>query len=319
MKVFILKIIFFLLPLIIIFFIMESLIRDIPNDYNYKKEYLNNNSQDITTLFLGNSHAYYGINPVYITGNAFNASHISQSLNLDYEIFKKYKDDWDELKFIIISVDYISLFGRLSKGIEKWRIKNYNLYYDMHLSNSLSNNSELLSINFQFNIMRIYSYYIQNITPISCSKLGYADIFTKRLDLKEKNLLLEKTGKSAALRHTKSDFSLMNENLQILEEMIHFASKNNIEIIIYTPPAYKTYVSNLNKNQLSTVINALTALAENNANCIYINLLEDTRFSSDDYRDADHLNPNGAKKLSLIFNKIISNKTKSEQTMRAIN
>ena len=98
MKTFLKKTIFFLLPLVIFIISMEPLLRNIPNDYNYKKNYLMNNSNKISKLFLGSSHTYNGINPDFISGNAFNGSHISQSIDLDYEIIKKYKNNWEEIE-----------------------------------------------------------------------------------------------------------------------------------------------------------------------------------------------------------------------------
>jgi len=304
MKNFIKKAILFLLPLIMLILLMEPLLRNIPNDYKYKKEYLIKNSHNIVKLFLGDSHTYYGINPSFISGSAFNASHISQSIDLDYEIIKKYKNNWDELKYIIIPINYSTLFSRLSNGIEYWRVKNYNLYYDMQLSNSLSDNSELLSVSFKSNLKRIISYYFLNKTSITCSKLGFGNNYVKSNDL-------VKTGKKAALRHTEKDLSKLNESLEILKKIIDFSSKNNIEIIFYTSPTYNTYVSNLDETQLNLTINTMTGLAEKNSNCSYFNLLNDSHFYSSDFRDADHLNPKGAKKLSLLVDQLISNTKQS--------
>jgi len=280
---------------------MELMLRNIPNDYNYKNQYLKNNSNSITKLFLGSSHTYYGINPKYISGKAFNASHISQTINLDIEILKKYRNNWKELKTIIIPIDYFTLFARLSKGKEKWRIKNYNLYYGMNLSNSLSNNLEIMNFSYKTNFKRIVSYYSQNKTSITCSELGFGTNYKGNVDLIE-------SGNTAALRHTKKDLPYLKESINILNEILYFASKNNIEVIFYTSPAYKTYVSNLNEKQLNLTINKITELADKNINCTYINLLEDIRFSSNDFRDADHLNPRGAKKLSEILDKLISDR-----------
>lgn len=289
---------------------MEPLLRNIPNDYIYKSNYLTNNSNKISKLFLGSSHTYYGINPDYISGNSFNGSHISQSINLDYEILKKYKNNWDELEYLIMPIDYFTLFSRMRNGVEYWRVKNYNLYYDIQLSNKLSENSEVLSINVKSNIQRIGSYYLLNITPITCSKLGYGNINVKSKDLVE-------TGKTAALRHTTKDFSKLNESIKILEEIIDWASKNNTEIIFYTTPAYTTYVSNLNSNQLELTMGTITKLVENNTNCSYFNLLEDPDFFASDFSDADHLNQEGAKKLSMKLDELISNLQKQEQKTKA--
>ena len=278
---------------------MEPLLRNIPNAYSYKNEYLNHNSKNITKLFLGSSHSYFGVNPVFITGKAFNAANVSQSIDLDYEIIKKYKNNWNKLKYIIIPIDYFTLFSRLSDGGESWRIKNYNLYYDMHLSNKLCDNLEILSINPKSNLRRIISYYLHK-SSVTCSRLGFGTNYKKHNDLIG-------TGKKAALRHTKKDLSELNDNIKILRKIITFANKNNIEVIFYTSPAYKSYVSNLNKKQLDLTITTITKIAKKNKNCYYFNLLEDTDFNSIDFYDADHLiNPNGVEKLSLKIDSIIN-------------
>ena len=77
-------------PLLLGALILEVLIQNIPNEYSYKKSYLDSNSNEIEVLFLGSSHVYYGVNPEYISANSFNASHIAQTLDYDYAILKKY-------------------------------------------------------------------------------------------------------------------------------------------------------------------------------------------------------------------------------------
>lgn len=311
MREFIQKGVLFLLPFVLSFLLMEHLIRNIPNDYNFKMEYLINNSNKITKLFLGSSHTYYGINPEFISGNSFNASHIAQTIDLDNEIIKKYRNNWNELKCIIIPIDYFTLFSQLSTSVSYWRIKNYNIYYDMNLSYSLSNNSEVISVDFKSNLSRIHSYYFRNKAGITCSELGFGNNYRKRKDL-------GKSGKTAALRQTKRGVPYLNENIKILEEIIKFASINDIEIIFYTSPAYKTYVSNLNKTQLNLTINKITKLANSKINCTYFNFLEDNRFSEEDFRDADHLNSMGAKKFSLIMDLLISDTTKNNPTAKVM-
>ncbi len=70
-------------------------------------------SKSVEILCLGSSHAYFGINPDFISPPCFNAAHPSQSLKYDFEIVKKYQDKWESLKVIVIPVDYFSLFSEL--------------------------------------------------------------------------------------------------------------------------------------------------------------------------------------------------------------
>lgn len=302
MKKFIIKTILILLPLLVVAISMELLIRNIPNDYEYKKEFLDANSNTIEVLFFGSSHTYYGVNPKYISGNAFNASHISQSLDYDYEILMKYKKNWNKLHYIILPIDYFTLFSKVSTGVESWRVKNYQIYYNINKTINLSDNFEILSIKSKQNIKRIYFYYFKNKSSITCSKLGYGNVETEKLNLLE-------SGIEAAKRHTKVDQLHLEENIIILKKIIDYATKNNIHILFYTSPAYPTYVSNLDKTQLKRTFKTINILTVNNLNCSYYNFLEDTSFVATDFRDADHLNEVGAKKLTLKLNDLIKNKS----------
>ena len=169
----------------------------------------------------------------------------------------------------------------------------------MHLSNSLESNYELLSIRFRTNLKNMYLYYFYDTNFVTCSKLGYFNNTWKKLDLEE-------SGRKAALKYTIKDLSELNNNLCILEKFIDFASENNIKILFYTSPAYKTFVSNIDKNLMDITFEEIIKLANSSDNCTYFNFFEDTRFTSDDFKDSHHLNTNGAIKFSIIIDELIS-------------
>jgi hypothetical protein len=299
MRIFINKSVFFILPLLIMLVCMEVLLRSIPNDYSYKKNYLDTNSNNIEILCLGSSHAYYGINPVYFGKKSFNASHKSQLLDYDLKIFRKYQDRLNSLKYILIPISYFSLYSKLDKGIESWHVKDYVLYYDMSSSN-IKDYSEVLSMNSGTNVKRIISFYIMKKQPITCSELGYG------LDYASNNQQdLIKTGVTAAKRHTINNDTFFNENLVNLKAIIELAKKNKVKIIFYTPPAYYTYRNNLSTDQLERSINAIRKMRREYENIFYINYMNDERFVKSDFYDADHLNEIGAEKLTKMLDTLI--------------
>ena len=93
---------------------MECLLRQIPNVYRFKRNYLDTNSDKVEILFLGNSHSYFGLNPEYTEKRSFNAGHVSQTLDYDLEILKKYENKWENLEFIVIPISYFTLFDKMS-------------------------------------------------------------------------------------------------------------------------------------------------------------------------------------------------------------
>ncbi len=298
MKKFLKNVFLFLFPIFILAFIGENALRNIPNDYLYKREYLDKHSNEIEVLILGSSHSYYGINPKFIEMKSFNAGYVSQSLNYDLAILKKYESKWEHLKFIVVPIDYASLYGRLETGIEAWREKNYYIYYGIN-NNNWTTNNELLSNKFLLNAERFESYYIKKKNMVLCSELGWGKQGTKS----KINLL--KSGEEAAKRHLAKTTRYFEENLSILRTFIDFAKSKKVKILFLSCPTYKTYYEQLNKEQLETTINEATKLARNNNNVTYLNMLCDSTFNENDFYDADHLNSTGAKKLSMKLDSIL--------------
>lgn len=288
------------MPIVISGITVEALLRHIPNDYRYKSNYLEKNSNSITTLILGSSHDYYGINPKFFHSKSFNAAEVSQSLDYDYFILKKYGKNWKSLKTIVLSVDYPSLFSLMKNGSEAWRVKNYNIYYGLHTNDNMEDYTELFSNNLSVNISRLYQYYFQR-ENLACSKLGWATWYSSK-----HNRDLVSTGKVSAARHTIKPMRVLRDNVGYIKSIIGFAKARNIKVILFTAPAYKTYTENLNQAQLNVTVNALTKISRSNDNVSYFDLLNDPVFNKGDFYDADHLNEIGAKKLSTEIDSLIT-------------
>ncbi len=299
---FIKLLVLFSMPVLIGIISLELFLRNIPNDYAYKCNYLNEKSDDIEALFLGSSHIYYGINPQYMACESFNGAHVSQSLDFDLVILEKYKDHWNKLKYIIIPVDYFSMYSTLETGIEKWRVKNYNIYYSVNKGNSYWDRFELFSGKFPDHIFRVLEHLGNEKSNIDCSKLGFGLAYNSR---NCKDLL--KTGEIAAQNHT---FNIKNnrcfsENVQTIRSIIDFSRKHNVKLLFVTCPVYNTYRQNLEARQLNNTINVIKQLSSKSINTYYYNFLTDSTFTAHDFYDADHLNEIGAKKLTLKIDSII--------------
>ncbi|MEA4917163.1 hypothetical protein [Proteiniphilum sp.] len=286
--------------------IMEVLLRNIPNDYLSKKKYLDQYSSEIETLILGNSHAHSGLNPEFFTNNTFNTGYVSQSLDLDYAIFKKYLSQLDNLKTVIVSISYPSLWAVLAETSESWRIKNYNIYYDLKTSRALKYQTELFSSHFILHMTRLRSYYLENKPGIYSTPLGYG------INYQSGNPQdLTATGESAAKRHEVKDLqserveALFQNNMDILNALLSDCQQRNIKVLFITVPAYRSYTGNLPAEPLEKTIAAMEHLTDVYDHCYYMNLLEDDRFEDMHFFDADHLNEIGARKLSLIVDEII--------------
>ena len=301
MKRFIIWTLIFLAPIIIIGVVLEVSLRKIPNDYRYKKEYLDENADKIETLILGSSETFRGVNPEYFSTNTFNAANNAQSLEYDYKILEKYKDDFTNLQTVILPISYPSYYFTLKSSKGSRRIKYYNIYFGMTSSYSLNDYSEVLSNKLKYSISNFWGYYVKGKTLISGSELGWTD-----LKLEQTPDLIE-SGKKAAIMHTVNLNSnetqdIFNENVSILNSIIQWCDANNVEVILFTPPAFETYIDDLDPKQLHLTIETSEKIASQYNNCIYLNMMADPNFVTEDFYDASHLSEIGAKKLSRILN-----------------
>src|ERR1035437_2316259 len=305
MKRFYYKVLMFLISIIIIGGIMEFMLRQMPNVYRYKSNYLDNNSNKIEVLFLGSSHSFFGLNPIYTKKRSFNASHVSQTLDYDLEILKKYENKWSDLKCIVLPISYFSLFEKMESGKEAWRAKDYCLYYKIRSSKYLPYYTEMLSGQLLTNFKRLYSFYWKKTDNIVCSELGWGTSYNSK---SARNLF--ESGEEGAKRHRITDDQYFEEMTTVLASIIDFAKKNKIELILFTPPAYESYRDNLDQNQLNRTIQAVINIVSKCNNCSYFNFIDDKSFISSDFYDADHMNEIGAKKLTLKIDSIIESKQK---------
>lgn len=298
---FIISFSFFAFPILIIFVAGEILLRNIPNDYTTKRNYLEKNAPGIRVLCLGSSHAYYDVNPARFTESCYNAAYVSQTIEYDYKIYQKYNKQLSSLKWIILPISYFTLFSEMENSSESWRIKDYSIYSDLNGKASKYFHYEMLSYNLSINLKRINDYYIYKSSGITCSDLGFGIEHAL-----EKNRNLDSTGYAAASRHTKSmkrSYFVFNE--ETLEKLITLAKKNGTFVLLYTPPAWHSYTDNIDKRFLKITMDSVGNLCRKYSNVSYQNYLTDNNFGSDDFLDADHLNGFGARKLSLRLDSLI--------------
>lgn len=293
-----------IMPTVLGALLCEFLLRQIPNEYSYKNEWLTKNSNSIEILSFGGSHGAYGIKPSCFSTKAFNAAHGSQSLKYDAFILEKFIERADSLQFVILPVSYPSLLGNMENGDEWWRIKKYCIYYHCSYHKyEMKYRTEIVGIPIFNQIKRIVKYYIKGHNEISVDTLGWI----KNTSLSNKNKdWWYSNGKGRAGYHTRDlDKSLILENKNYIESIIKYCSQQKIRVLLLTTPTYHTYYENLNQKQLELMQYCCDSFANVYDNTIYLNLLKSQRFTVNDFGDADHLNEFGAEKLTMILQQTI--------------
>lgn len=302
MSLFLRRILYLFLPFFLLFCFIEYEVRMIPNSYKLKGEYLNNNANTIETLILGSSHTYYGVNPIFFRSKTFNASNVSQSPDVDLAILKSYENQFSNLTTLVIRLSYDTLFEQLKNSPEDWRLKDYKLYTDMNFDYTNKHNFELLSIGTRRSLKVLKDYYFNDKSLLNCDSLGWGNDLNTKSKTK-----LNKVGLLTAEKHTAKSWELLDDNIKIYNLLMAWCRNRNIQVILVTPPTYKSYRDNLNESQLKKMIQVGNDLNLRYSNCTYYNLIANEDFITEDFYDADHLNAIGAKKFSRIIDSIIEN------------
>ncbi|WP_299220128.1 hypothetical protein [uncultured Aquimarina sp.] len=303
MKVFIKKIVVFLVPILIVWGGLEYFYITVESNYSYKHQIIRTSYDDIETLILGDSHAFFGINPEYLDIKALNLSNISQSLYFDQLLFEKHVDSLSNLQNVIITIGYYSLSQLKNTKEDVWRKYFYRsqMELDVPIIGPFDFKKYSLSMTRRFdNSVSLIHKYLEKGTIIGCDANGWGTYYENT-----SGELLDIESKATAERH--EDFLLnFEENIIRLQSIIAYCKKINCNVYLVDMPVYKGYLELLDSNKLEKITSSCNDLATNNNNVMYIDLRQDSRLEKSDLYDPDHLNHKGAKKYTKIINAIIS-------------
>lgn len=297
MKRFLIILLVFFIPILCVLAGLEYLVRQTPNEYRYKAEWMKKNADRVETLILGTSHSFYGISPSYLGPNAFSLAFSAQSLQYDEFLFFKYAPKCKNIKRVILPISYFTLFsGDMEDGSEWWRTINYKVYMDCPYHSSLSK----------------YNFFISNSEPfrakltkqmkgnviIECDSLGFGyPIYRKS------NPTLDDASVAIWVElHTAKDFTNVDANKQHIRKIAEYCAENDIQLVLVTTPTYKRYYEQLNPDQLTIMYGFINEMKVK-FGITYFDHLRDRRFSPSDFTDCNHMSCDGARKLSTILRK----------------
>ena len=127
-KSFILRVGLFVSPVAVLLGGLEWRLHSIDNSYSWKHDRLEERLKKTEILILGSSHGLRGIRPELLPYPAFNLANVSQSLDIDRELFEAYQERMPRLRTIIIPISFFSFRERLAET-EPFRIAFYRRYF----------------------------------------------------------------------------------------------------------------------------------------------------------------------------------------------
>jgi len=306
MKLFIRAVAFFFIPIVLFTVGMETYLRTMDTDYQQKLNGLIQNYDKVEILVLGNSHAYNGIDPNQFNVPTYNMAASNQSLYFDKRITLKHINHLKNLKYVLINVDFHSLYFS-SQGIrDTW------LYYDYDIKYKEKN--ELLSD---------FSHFWFGYTPKISLSIIKDNIIESYTDSKTRSDYVIK-GWMPRYGRNKNSFSNSKlkdkgkwfngqverssereENIMDLNDFVKQLKNRNITPILYTSPMYKDLYKYLNKDYV--IKNSLDIKSITKKNNIEYWDFSDNNYDKNLFYNMDHLNRKGAVIFSRELNKLFNN------------
>ncbi|PIE93104.1 hypothetical protein CO726_22855 [Bacillus fungorum] len=296
---------------------------------NYDYNFLNNTlkvckeDKDINTLIVGLSYSLFGVEVDLLKEKSINLSLASQDIYYSLKIIEDVINENKSVKNCIIGTAYYSFHFDLSRGSEAYRITDvyYPLFKDTHYyqipyeqnnddkQNSFENfvSDEIKTI-FDVNglekeMMDIYyskvglSYFNSDKSRKSGSLIGNTSLG----DLSEQQKIA--LGTDRAISHNKvlKYEETLKENVQIFAQTFKFLNENGVKPIIVVFPTTSYYKENLSPKYKEIFYDKMKYLKENFEFEI-IDLFDSNIFNENDCLDLDHLDKEGAIKVTNILN-----------------
>ena len=300
MRRFILKVLFFTLPLMAFLLAAELLLRNIPNAYSTKLENFVKKKGEIETLVLGSSHNLRAVNPHILGDNSYSMAMVAQPLQIDKRILKEHVKEMPRLKTVVLSISYFSLSKEMTDGETFNRLPFYHFFYDMDFPELAFTSSKRYSLlattNLRDALSKIHKYYVKRKAGVVADELGWMGAGGTKLLTSQ----FPRDARSAFKRHEdgSTDFK---KNLNELKDIISLSKEFGFRIIFVNTPKSPDYNHLLNREKQGLIDAEIQKLVKSQSNILYLNLQDDPSFSLADFRNSDHLNNSGAEKFSRLL------------------
>lgn len=299
---FIFKTLILLAPVLTFYLLVDYIIVNSNTAFNIKYKYIKNN-KDIKCLFLGSSHTQNGVNPEFIKIKTANLAYSSQDVNIDYHLFEKYISNCENLKYVVLELDYHTLFRRHDNKF--FRLPWYYYYHNININDQKLLYKFLLYPSNQkfFNIF-LENKYIQKNNKEEYNKYGFIvndfhDVFEQ---FNNDSLEILNSSKLRLInRHKEVSNESFKKNLFQIEQIIKSCNEKKVKVFLLKTPVYYTYINNYISFKNEERVKAIIELNKKYDVEVldYEFFLKSTKY----YKNDDHLNPLGAEKLSKELNK----------------
>lgn len=288
MQRFIKHILSFAVPILLFFAAGEWYVEHLPNPARDKHNWMTAHHDDVTTLILGDSHAFYGIRPDQLGDSAYSLAMTSQTLRYDDFLLHHYS--MPHLRDVVLSVSYFTLWEDFeSLGGQDYLISRYHIYMDCRMHHAPQYYLECMHRR-EFT-ERLRSLY--QPAQLSWDSLGWGDNYTR-----DRKATDWDNGAQRAVSNTYTDTTVVKLNEDFLLHIIDYCRRGGIRLTLVNTPATLSFRQHEAPSQIARNRETLQRILQKHPEVQYLDYEDDPAFGPDDFYDSDHLSDVGASKLT---------------------
>ena len=286
-------------PFLCILVFAEFRLRNITTMYENKKAEFERLLPEIDILVIGNSHAENGIATALLSPHAYNLAMSSQSLFYNEKILAKYLPRMKQLKELMITVDYHSLYF-IDQELSAFRNdKLFGVRKD-HYDHRFT--AENLSYFFFVYGALPSLRYLLHPPQAHVTEQGFEPMPPAGADIiNAHNGLVRAEGHNSLAA---KNIRLTSTLCESIARMIELVQKQHIKVVLVTTPVCETYYRNLQPRVLQEN-NCLIDSLSKRYSVPYFDFLFIPGYAVEDFSDNDHLSKNGAEKFTRMLHKKI--------------
>lgn len=291
MKLFLKRTFIFFIPFFLVSVFLEYKTRTVDSYYKQKIEGLTKHADEIEVLILGSSHAAEGIDPNQFDLPAYNMAFGSQTLYFDKRIVLKYQDQLPNLKYVVLCIDYQSLYYLHNPSRDIF----YHYFYDIDYGDKHYLKEDISFFYFGYEPNDAIKQMLANIEKLENGWFSYDTTYYS-------------TFREAAVMERIGHFNdIIDQNihekdviLADVDELLNELITHDITPVIITCPLHDSYRAHLNPDIVRQNEIDIEYLGDKHQ-INYWSFLT-THFDDTEYLDNSHLNKSGARRFGQIIN-----------------
>ncbi len=309
LRKFVVHIIMFFIPVIMICITLELLTRNLPHRFAYIAQQIETEKDNIEVLVLGSSQMKRAINPEWMEKPTTSLTAASQHHNTDFKIYRSLRQRLPKLHTVVLELSYAHL--ELPHNTDDfWKNSVFLEYYKVDCFDRPTWFKDRLIYfsNPAFFSHAIHNHYLSSKKQHQFNKYGFEQdrfegLFSS-LDYNE-----EKIENTKVKVYAKMHKDVFSSNSTYLLGMLDTLADDRMNVILVNVPLYKSQLRKRAGAVVQRRDSLIDVIAERYRNVRLLEVETDTLgFNVNDFINFNHLNAKGAKKFTETLEKLINEK-----------